>query len=636
VIDDCSEDRRLAVKLRELAGRGAFELIRNDRNLGFALTVNVGIGLLADRDVVLVNSDTEAYGDWLDRLNRAAYREDRVATVTPLSNNATICSYPRWLEDNRQALELSFAELDGLASEANRELAIDAPTGVGFCMYIRRAALDEVGAMDERFSAGYGEENDLCMRASAAGWKNVIAADVFVRHLGEVSFGAEAAKKREQALSILLERYPSYEQQVADYIEADPVFPARLRLDLARLRRAAPHLSAPAVLMVHHDWGGGVQVHVDLLTDRLVGEGVNVYWLKPSPAPEGEVHSPSLAICSPQLGRLPNCGNLSIELRREELAMALRALRVGHVHLHHIVGSPDGLLEWLACIRSDIGCTLDITLHDYTPVCPRIHLQDDSGHYCGEPDLAGCERCVADRGSPFGPQSVEQWRERWRPLMSQARRVLCPSHDVATRTGRYFPEAQYLVRPNPEPRFPEQPLPRPRGSRKGLRVAVPGAIGDTKGFFVLLDCAKDARRRRLPIEYQIVGYSQNDARAGRACVKVTGRFDPADADEALASAGCDIALYLSLWPETYSFTLSSAFRIGLFPVVLDMGALAERVREVGFGEVLPFELARDPAAINDALLALEVAPPDAPLEGSFLPGRYPTILRDYYDGLELA
>jgi GT2 family glycosyltransferase len=60
-----------------------------------------------DRDVVILNADTEVYGNWLDRLVAHADEFPRVATVTPLSNNATICSYPETLNDNRNALEIS-------------------------------------------------------------------------------------------------------------------------------------------------------------------------------------------------------------------------------------------------------------------------------------------------------------------------------------------------------------------------------------------------------------------------------------------------------------------------------------------------------------------------------------------------
>ncbi|MFN9953265.1 MAG: glycosyltransferase family 2 protein, partial [bacterium] len=96
-----------------------------------------------------------------------------------------MASYPRFLQDNPYPLEIAYAELDELAARVNAAEAVEAPTGVGFCIYLRRDCLAEIGDFDEDpFGRGYGEENELCQRAIAAGWRNLIAADVFVHHLG--------------------------------------------------------------------------------------------------------------------------------------------------------------------------------------------------------------------------------------------------------------------------------------------------------------------------------------------------------------------------------------------------------------------------------------------------------------------
>jgi GT2 family glycosyltransferase len=119
----------------------------------------------------------------------AAYLDRRIGTVTPFSNNATICSYPRFCADNPLPGDWSVAALDALFSRCNRGELADIPTAVGFCMYIRRDCLNEVGGFDERhFGKGYGEENDFSMRAKALGWRHALSADVFVYHAGSVSF----------------------------------------------------------------------------------------------------------------------------------------------------------------------------------------------------------------------------------------------------------------------------------------------------------------------------------------------------------------------------------------------------------------------------------------------------------------
>ena len=160
------------------------------------------------RDVVLLNSDTEVPSGWLRRLAAQAYADRRVATVSPLSNNATICSYP----DNDGgpiAFGQTLEEVDDVCRTVNAGRWVDAPTTSGFCMYIRRKALREVGLFDaERFTVGYGEENDFCLRATALGWKHRIACDTFVYHKGSVSFGDRIATLTARAMKLMLERYP--------------------------------------------------------------------------------------------------------------------------------------------------------------------------------------------------------------------------------------------------------------------------------------------------------------------------------------------------------------------------------------------------------------------------------------------
>ncbi len=83
-------------------------------------------------------------------------------------------------------------------------------------MYIRRAIVDEVGALDEAaFPRGYGEENDFCQRASARGYRHLIAGNVYVRHERSASFGHERrAQLGEAAWPVLRERWPNYERDV--------------------------------------------------------------------------------------------------------------------------------------------------------------------------------------------------------------------------------------------------------------------------------------------------------------------------------------------------------------------------------------------------------------------------------------
>jgi len=239
VIDDATPDPAIAAKLRELAARGLITLLVNDRNRGFVATVNRGMALHPERDVVLLNADTEVFGDWVDRLMTATAGAERIGTATPWSNAATILSYPRGFISNQLLLEIGPAGLDRLASRL-APTEIDIPTGVGFCLYIRRPCLAEVGLFDEvNFGRGYGEENDFCRRAASLGWRHIAATNVYVHHYEGRSFGAEKARRVDAAIATLERMYPGYKALINEFIRRDPLAASRSDFDAARVRAAA-------------------------------------------------------------------------------------------------------------------------------------------------------------------------------------------------------------------------------------------------------------------------------------------------------------------------------------------------------------------------------------------------------------
>lgn len=128
-----------------------------------------------------------------------------------------------------------------------------------------------------------------------------------------------------------------------------------------------------------------------------------------------------------------------------------------------------------------------------------------------------------------------------------------------------------------------------------------GGIGVAKGYAVLLACALDADQRNLPLEFLIAGSSSDDDKLlDTKRVFITGPYRPEDAERVIMGLDADLAFIPSIWPETWCFTLSEAWRAGLYTLAFDLGAQAERIRASGRGALLPLGL---PAGrINDVLL----------------------------------
>lgn len=237
LIDDASSDPAVERLLTShvLASRCAVSVRRNPENLGFVGTVNAAMAA-CDGDVVLLNSDTVVTHGWLDRIVACAASDPRIATITPFSNNAEICSLPVFCQANPPPLDPECYARAAVA--AGPPTYPDLPTGVGFCMFLRRAALEVIGLFDaETFGRGYGEENDWCMRASAHGWRHVLCDDAYVVHAGGASFAGTGHRSGGEQLARLLARYPHYNALIASFIDADPL--------AARRRVVLAHLDAP-------------------------------------------------------------------------------------------------------------------------------------------------------------------------------------------------------------------------------------------------------------------------------------------------------------------------------------------------------------------------------------------------------
>lgn len=588
VINDSSPEPEVTHWLRSFAERHEHVmLLENEDNLGFVRTANKGMSVANQHDVVLLNSDAEVANDWLDRLQRAAYSSERIASVTPFSNNATICSYPRFCEPNHMPLGLSVKDMDGLCADVLANRSVEVPTGHGFCMYIRRACLDEIGLFDEtHFGKGYGEENDFCVRASAKGWTHLHALDVFVRHAGGVSFGASKSEREFQAMDTLRRLHPQYEPAVHRFIQLDPAKPARLALDIARVVNSERRV----ILNVTHNRDGGTLRHQLELATRY---GSMAIFLRLKPSAQGVVleltgHEEGLELV------------FEVPTQLDKLRQTLKELGVVHIHYHHVLGHDD----WILDLPSWLGVTHDFTAHDYYTYCPQISLTDHSDRYCGEHGPEQCRQCLKRNPAP-NELSIEAWRQRHAPLLTQARVLLAPTASTARRVQQHVPAAHIKVVPHLDMVDVVTPTPRPHAfaNDRPLKVVVLGALSRIKGADVLEEAAMLAARQDAPIEFHLVGYGYRHLCVQpKAKLSVHGAYQDADLPQLLEWLQPDIVWFPAQWPETYSYTLSASLAAGLPIVATELGAFSDRLKGRPWSWLVPWQ--QTPAQWLALLLAL--------------------------------
>ena len=573
VINDASPEPELVGWLDRAAGEFGFTLLHNQVNLGFVATVNRGMQLNPANDVLLLNSDVEVSGDWLKRMREGAYSQDRAASITPFSNNATICSFPNFCQDNELPFGLDVADIDAVFRECfDSGDLVAVPTGVGFCMYIRRDCLDDVGYFDEEsFGKGYGEENDWCQRAEKNGWSNYHQANVFAYHKGGVSFSDEQDPRKSKAMEILARLHPEYDATVQDFIRRDPAKSYRLQA----LWKLFAKTQIPKIAHITHRLGGGVQEHIFELSETFSGE---LGCLQLMPLVDGV--SVSLSILD-QGKRLP--GSLSFELddEHDRLVELLKSLGITRVQIHHTMG----LHTKVWSLANEIGCDYDLTVHDYYWISGNPTLIDASARFAGDlPFEQLGEKCA--EAYPL-PVSSEVWRSNHMPLVNGAKHVIFPSQDTCDRFTAYIPveEDRRVVAWHPDSldlqEYPDPVFEIP-GDR-ALKVLVIGAISREKGADILEAVAKGCSA----CEFHLLGYAYRQL---DSAVITHGPYTAGEAASLIRDIAPDVVWYPALWPETYSYTLSLAMKLGLAVVVPDLGAFPERVRGRSFSAVINWQL----------------------------------------------
>ncbi len=172
--------------LRQLIKQNSnYKLIENNKNLGFAKGCNQGITESAGEFILLLNNDVVVTEGWLSGLLECLKSSSDTGIVGPMTNNIS------GIQRIQNVGYISIADMNKYAMsfrEKNRHRRIPLRRIVGFCMLFRRSLVEKTGLMDESFGTGNFEDDDFCLRAAIAGYRNIVAGDVFIHHYGSISF----------------------------------------------------------------------------------------------------------------------------------------------------------------------------------------------------------------------------------------------------------------------------------------------------------------------------------------------------------------------------------------------------------------------------------------------------------------
>lgn len=174
-----------------LQNQNDLKVIYNKENLGFPKGCNIGINESSkESDILLLNNDTIVTTNWLTNLQKCLYSNPLIGAVGAVSNNGA----------NLQACNFTYSDFAEMHEKAYQNNISDSKKWeekvclIGYCVLIKREVLNKIGFLDENYSPGYIEDNDLSLQIINAGYKLMLCHDSFIHHYLGTSFRKDQEK----------------------------------------------------------------------------------------------------------------------------------------------------------------------------------------------------------------------------------------------------------------------------------------------------------------------------------------------------------------------------------------------------------------------------------------------------------
>jgi GT2 family glycosyltransferase/glycosyltransferase involved in cell wall biosynthesis len=554
------------LKEREVEIDVRTEIYRNEMNLGFVKTCNHGmLQLEKSQDVILLNSDTEVTVNWIKKLSEAAYSKPKIGTVTPLTNNGTVCSVPHFFRDNQIPAKLTVDEFANLIESISQRKYPSLPTSVGFCVYIRRETIKTIGGFDEQsFGKGYGEENDFSCRAQKAGFVDILDDATFIYHKGSMSFREEKRALIEQNSTILQKKHPSYFSRVEKFHQDNPLKPIHESIRREMIDHWMKSKSTSVLHILHNGPYigrgcpiGGTELHVQ---DLIQYSQDVAHW------------SLSLAFRYFILtAHLPGCDyEFVLDTKKTSLQEILHPHIFRMAHLQHIQrGNYDSISQALLKHGNYV-----VSLHDFSLIHPIFTLVDTNNHLYNLQNEQN--------------EKILHLRSITSAVLKNAKKIFCFSET----TIPYFRQAlkqhfDFTIYPHGI-QLTEKDKTKYRVNQPSvhnpLRLVFLGNIREHKGLELLTQLVKiQVLPNGIPLEWHIVGNAY--ATLPKHVVQ-HGSYDNKKIEGILQSISAHIVLILSIWPETYCYSMDEALNANIPTIVTPMGAIAERTLKNKTGWVI--------------------------------------------------
>lgn len=423
-----------------------------------------------------------------------------------------------------------------------------------------------------------GEDIDAKHFATAKGVAVTRSTDELIHNVGQLL--ANPAVRAEQAKTAQksMEDHHLYEyrlRHISDVSHAS--FNVSLQATAPRPTRKLRVLMCTHSTVHENEWGG-VEVYQETLRAMFKNQVDIFFWLRRHDKCRLIDTNGTELECfnGPEIGWLDSLTNSFEEVAFSNVVGQYDFDLVHFQHLGHHTAS-------LPMVAKATGVGTIFSVHDFFLVCSRYNLLNDAQVFCdiGNKSISACNVCL--KSSEKIPAGAQQTRRSFINEMIKSLDVLLFGSPYSeTLCLQIYPELHKIRRavlgiPTPVATIPESAPIVEKTEDARMVIAIVGNFISTKGADAVISVIEEANPDLF--RFHLLGnataeYIDELNRLNKPNVVYHGRYDPGNLS---SIAHADVALLLSIWPETYSIALSEIWQIGLIPIVSDIGALGDRV-----------------------------------------------------------
>lgn len=168
-------------------------------NTDFSAGNNLGLDVAKGEYLIVLNNDTYATNGWMTDVIRPIRLNKNIGLVGLVTKDIDNEAKSNINYSSMGAMELVAREYT--QQHSGKLLALSTVTF--FCTAINLPVYDQIGGLDEKFGLGFFEDDDYCNRVREAGYRIVIAEDVFIHHHLPTSFNALGQEKSMNYLELI-------------------------------------------------------------------------------------------------------------------------------------------------------------------------------------------------------------------------------------------------------------------------------------------------------------------------------------------------------------------------------------------------------------------------------------------------